>query len=193
MRPSDLDTLELPRLLGALSAHAASSAGREACLALRPRLDVRAVRDELARVARFRAITEDEPAPLGDFPDVRPLVAESRTGGARLSGEELREIASVLRTVGAMRVFLRARAPGDPGFLALAGSLHSMPELERLLADSIDAYCAFLEEHLDELDGLVTRSDELIARARGLVDAPLPPGAGLGPGRSRAAKGGEDR
>jgi DNA mismatch repair protein MutS2 len=138
VRPSDLDTLELPRLLGALSAHAASSAGREACLALRPRLDVSAVRDELARVARFRAITEDEPAPLGDFPDVRPLVAESRTGGARLSGEELREIASVLRTVGAMRVFLRARAPGDPGFLALAGSLHSMPELERLLADSID-------------------------------------------------------
>jgi len=138
VRPSDLDTLEFPRLLAAVASHASSPAGREACLALRPRIEVRAARDELARVARFRTATEDEPAPLGDFPDVRPLVAESRTGGARLAGTELREIAAVLRTVGAMRAFLRARLPGEPLFLALAGSLHPMPELERLLADAID-------------------------------------------------------
>lgn len=138
MRPSDLETLEFPRLLAAVAAHASSTAGREACLALHPEVEVLTARDELARVARWRTITEEEPAPLGDFPDVRPLLAESRTGGARLSGTELRSVGSVLGTVGAMRAFLRTRAAGDPLLLPLAGSLQALPELERLLADAID-------------------------------------------------------
>ena len=103
MRPSDLDTLEFPRLLAAVADHAASSAGREGCLALRPATAAVLVRDELARVAAYRAITDDEAPPLGDVPDVRALLAESRAGGARLSGGELKEIESVLVTIAAMR------------------------------------------------------------------------------------------
>jgi hypothetical protein len=36
LRARDLETLELPRVLGAIAAHARSPAGRDAVLALRP-------------------------------------------------------------------------------------------------------------------------------------------------------------
>ncbi len=138
MRPSDLDTLEFPRLLAAVADHAASSAGREGCLALRPATAAVLVRDELARVAAYRAITDDEAPPLGDVPDVRALLAESRAGGARLSGGELKEIESVLVTIAAMRTYLRMRAAGQPLLLGFVGELHALPELEALLVGALD-------------------------------------------------------
>ena len=92
MRPVDLANLEFPRLLEALSRHAASASGREACLALKPETSPIVVREELARVDELRAITEDEPAPLGDFADIRPALAISGTQGARLSGRDRRYI-----------------------------------------------------------------------------------------------------
>lgn len=138
MRPVDLANLEFPRLLEALSQHAASGAGREACLALVPETSPAIVREELARVDELRAITEDEPAPLGDFPDIRPSLAVSGTPGARLSGKELLEIAGTLGTVRQMRSFLRSRAADGSLLLLFLDVLHPLPELDRLLSSTLD-------------------------------------------------------
>jgi len=138
VRASDLVTLEFPRLLEAVAAHAASEPGREACRELSPKTLLSAVRDELARVAHYVEITADEAPPLGDFPDVRPLLALSRTTGARLSGVELQAIGEVITTLRRMRGYLRARGAGRPLLLAYLSRLHSFPELDRLLATTLD-------------------------------------------------------
>ncbi len=138
MRSADLATLELVRLLEAVAGHAASAPGQAACRALEPATAPTAVRDELCRVADYAAITAEEPPPLGDFPDILPWVTLSRTAGARLSGVELKEIAGVIAALRRMRGYLRARAAGRPLLLRSLGSLHALPELDRLLGESLD-------------------------------------------------------
>ncbi len=138
MRDKDLETLEFSTLLDELARHAASSAGREACRALRPATMLAAVRDELTRVADLVEIGEDEPLPLGDFPDIRGYLAESRTIGARLSGSELLEIASALAAVRLVRSYLRARAQNRPLLQRSLGSLHALPALEEKLSATLD-------------------------------------------------------
>lgn len=138
MRAKDLETLEFGALLDELARHAASSAGREACRRLRPESRTSAVRDELTRVSDLIALTADEPLPLGDFPDIRRHLAESRTVGARLSGAELLEVASALAAVRLVRGYLRANASGRPLLQRSLGSLHALPELDRKLASSLD-------------------------------------------------------
>lgn len=138
MRPVDLANLEFPRLLEAVARHAASSSGREACLTLVPEISPIVVREELTRVDEFRAITEDELAPLGDFPDIRPALAISGTSGARLSGRELLEIAGTLGTVRQVRSFLGARALDGSLLLQFLDVLHPLPELDRLLSSTLD-------------------------------------------------------
>lgn len=138
MRAKDLETLEFETLLGELARHAASSAGKQACCALRPETTASRVRDELTRVADLIAITEEEPIPLGDFPDIRHHLAESRTIGARLSGSELLEVASALAAIRIVRSYLRANAGSRPSLLRSVGSLHALPELDAKLADALD-------------------------------------------------------
>ena len=138
VRAVDLGNLELPRLLEAVARYAASDAGREACRALAPVTSPALVREELARVGQFQEITEEEPAPLGSFPDIRPFLAVSGTPGARLSGRELLAIAATLTTVRQMRGFLRARGAGHPLLLAYLEALHPLPELDRLLSSTLD-------------------------------------------------------
>jgi len=138
VRPHDLANLEFPRLLEAVARHAVSGAGREECLALAPETSPAVVREELARVAELRAITEDESTPLGDFPDIRPSLAVSGTPGARLSGRELLEIASTLGTVRQVRGFLRTRAAEGSLLLRFLDVLHPLPDLDGLLASTLD-------------------------------------------------------
>jgi DNA mismatch repair protein MutS2 len=132
------DVLELGAVLDDVASFAASGPGREACRALGPSYDEEPVREEIARVADYIAITAEERPPLGELPDVRPHASAARTPGAHLGGAELKEVAAVITAVRQMRGFLRARAAGIPRLLAYLGELHSLPDLDRLLADSLD-------------------------------------------------------
>jgi DNA mismatch repair protein MutS2 len=138
VRPVDLGNLEFPRLLEAVAGYASSDAGREACLALSPQTSPTVVRDELARVAQLRSATEEEALPLGSFPDIRPHLAVAGTPSARLSGRELTEVAATLTTVRQTRGFLRARAAEHELLLRYLDALHALPELDRLLAATLD-------------------------------------------------------
>ncbi len=138
VRTKDLETLEFGRLLDELARHAASAAGKGACRALEPKASAPSIRDELTRVADLIAIMAEESIPLGDFPDIRMYLAESRTIGARLSGAELLQVASALAAIRSMRGYLRANAQGRPLLLRSLGSLHALPELDRKLAAALD-------------------------------------------------------
>jgi DNA mismatch repair protein MutS2 len=133
MRAGDLETLELANLLSALAGHAVSEAGAAGCRELRARTTRSAVAEELARVGDAREITENERAPLGSFPDIRPLLAPSRTPGVIIEAAHCLEVAELLEMTQTLRVWLRTRAAQKKRLLASADRLDPLPELRDLL------------------------------------------------------------
>lgn len=133
MRASDLETLELASLLSALAGHAASTAGAAGCRDLQARKTRSAVTEELARVADAREITENERAPLGSFPDIRPLLGPARTPGIIIEATDCLEVAALLEMTRILRVWLRTRAAQKKRLLASADRLDPLPELSELL------------------------------------------------------------
>jgi len=107
---SDREVLELAAVLDDVAAFAASAPGRGACRALTPAFAEHVVREELARVADYIAVTAEERPPLGELPDIRPHTSAARKPGALLSGAELREVAAVITAVRQMRGFLAVLA-----------------------------------------------------------------------------------
>lgn len=138
MRNIDLETLELSRLLAAIAQHAASPAGAEGCLARRPLLQRSAVESELLRVVEARAASEEERAPLGSFPDIRPILGSARTEGFILEAERCLEVVSILAVVRQMQAWLRHRSAGKPRLLAASQSLYTLPALSELLDRCLD-------------------------------------------------------
>ena len=121
------------RLLEALSQHAASGSGREACL----RSHRRPPRPSFARswrVDELRAITRTAP-PRSVTSHIRPALAVSGTPGARLSSELL-EIAATLGTVRQMWSFTARARPTAAAVLPRRPN--PLPELDRLLSSTLD-------------------------------------------------------
>ena len=92
----------------------------------------------MERVGDLIDLTRDQPFPLGDFPDIRSSLAQSRTLGARLSGTDLLEVTHVLSTVGHVRLYLRTKASGRPRLQKSMGTLHELPDLARRLTRTLD-------------------------------------------------------
>ena len=161
MRPQDLDALGFDTLLEELARHAASEPGSAACLELRPRTTLDAVRDELTRVGDAASLHEAEPIPLGAFPDIRTSLARATTPGARLEGLDLLEIGVVLERVRTLRAYLRTRSSGRPLLLRIAERLRDLPELSRVLDRAIDEEGNLLDDASPALRSLRNRMRRL--------------------------------
>ena len=157
MRPSDLETLELPRLLSAVARHTASQAGAAACLDWSPRTQRSTVEGELLRVVEAREAIGDEAAPLGSFPDVRPLLSNASTDGFILEAESCLDVLQTLAIVRHLRAWLRSRATGRPRLLAAGQTLQPLPELSELLDRSIDPEGGLRDEASPELRSIRKR------------------------------------
>ena len=157
MRASDLDTLELPGLLAAVSRHAASEAGAAACRAWKPRTERHAVESELFRVTETREALREDASPLGSFPDIRPLLANASTEGFILETERCLEILQTLALTDQMRTWLRSRAASKPKLLATAQGLHPLPALTELLDRCLDPEGGLRDEASPELRAIRKR------------------------------------
>ncbi len=139
MRAQDLAALEFETVLTEVARHAASAAGREACLDLRPRSGLAAVREEIARVGDLLALLSEYGSPLsGNFPDIRPHLTEARTIGARLAATDLLEIAHVLVVTRDVEAYLRKHAAGRPLLRRSLDRLHALPDLDARLGAALD-------------------------------------------------------
>jgi DNA mismatch repair protein MutS2 len=151
MRSSDFETLELPRLLEAVARLAVSEAGAAGCRRRRPLIHRSAVESELLRVAEARAATDQERAPLGSFPDIRPLLGSACTEGFILESERCLEVVTILSIVRQMQAWLRHRSVGKPRLLAATQTLHTLPALSDLLDRCLDPEGGLRDEASPEL------------------------------------------
>ena len=96
MRERDLLALEFDKVLQLLADYALSSAGREACLALKPQIAEPFVEEDSERTWQcFRLVEERLSLPLGPFPDIRPTCEKADLSGVALEGQRLRDVLAV--------------------------------------------------------------------------------------------------
>ena len=165
MNEGALRTLEFQRVLEGCAGRAASEAGREAILALRPGTDLQQVREALAAVAetmRFLDAEADWVPPT--IPEARPALRRLRAEGSLLEPVELFSL-GVLLTAGRLLAGALPRPEtGYPHLSALIPALHVDEVLERRIQETVEADVSILDTASRELRRI--RSDLRRAHAR---------------------------
>lgn len=109
MRERDLQILEFDKVLSLLADCTLSSAGREACLALRPQTAVDRVEAESERTRQFFRLLAEFPAfPHRPFLDIRPALKRAAHEGTELEGQQLLEIQEVVALSRTLSIFFSA-------------------------------------------------------------------------------------
>lgn len=174
MRDCDLQALEFDKVLQLLAGCTLSSAGHEACLALRPQTAAEQVEVESERTWQFfRLLEEQLTLPLRGFPDIRPPLQWAAHEGAALEGPKLLEILDVAALSRTLSTFFRRQVEKYGQLKDLAARLLSFPELEDTLRRCLDESGRLKDEASPELRSLRRRlralSEEIEQRLQHLL------------------------
>jgi DNA mismatch repair protein MutS2 len=158
MRDRDLAALEFDKVLQLLANNTVSTAGREACLDIRPQTVADQVHFESERTWQFfRLLEEHLSLPLREFPDIRPALQWAAQVGASLEGTRLLEVLEVLTLSRVMSAFLHRHATGCDHLTDLPTRLLTLPELEDTLRRCLDERGNLKDEASPELRSLRRR------------------------------------
>jgi DNA mismatch repair protein MutS2 len=158
MRDRDLAALEFDKVLHLLANNAGSSAGREACLDIRPQTVAAQVHFESERTWQFfRLLEEHLSLPLHEFPDIRPALQWAAQVGASLEGSRLLEVLEVVVLSRVLSAFLHRHAAGYDHLTDLPTRLLTFPELEDTLRRCLDERGHLKDEASPELRSLRRR------------------------------------
>src|SRR5437588_2142753 len=131
-----LQTLEFPKILQQLEAHASFSGGKEAALALRPVAELAVAQARLDQTAEARLLLETHPSThLGGAHDVRAAVRRAEVG-AILTPVELLDVGSTLGAAGRVRGIVLKSELEIPWLRRRAGSMAENRELVRRLDET---------------------------------------------------------
>ncbi len=155
MRERDLLALEFDKVLQLLADCALSSAGREACLALKPQIAESFVKEDSERTWQcFRLVEERLSLPLGPFPDIRSTCERAAHGGAALEGQKLRDVLAVVTRARLLATFFRRDAAGFDLLKGYADRLPALPEVEAVLHRCLDENGSLKDEASTTLHSL---------------------------------------
>src|SRR5262245_8475760 len=158
MRDQDLSALEFDKVLSLLASHAVSSAGREACLTIRPQTVAEQIQSESERTWQFfRLLEEHLSLPLREFPDIRSALQWAAQIGAALEGLKLLEVLEVIALSRTLSTFFRRQATGHNHLADLPTRLLTFPELEDTLRRCLDERGQLKDEASPELRSLRRR------------------------------------
>ena len=139
MRERDLLALEFDKVLQLLADCALSSAGRAACLALKPQTVEPLVKEDGERTWQcFRLVEERLSLPLGSFPDIRPTCEQADHDGVVLEGQQLRDVLAVVTCARLLARFFRRDAATFDRLKGYADRLPALPDLEAALHRCLD-------------------------------------------------------
>src|SRR6185503_10894455 len=139
MRPRDLETLELPRVLDAVASYARSEAGRDAVRALVPSTDLAEAERRLAVTAELLVLdAEAGRVPTADVPPLGPALADATPEGAALESRRLVEVRDVLVVSRGVATYLRRIPDRCPALAELAETLVDLRDLRTTLARLLD-------------------------------------------------------
>jgi len=158
MRDRDLQALEFDKVLSLLASSALSTAGREACLAIRPHLSAEPIAAQSERTWQFfRLLEEHLSLPLREFPDIRPSLQWAAHLGAALEGIKLLEILEVVGLSRTLSAFFRRYAGESSQLSDFPARLLTFPELEDTLHRCLDERGQLKDEASPELRSLRRR------------------------------------
>ncbi len=147
MRERDLLALEFDKVLQLLADCALSSAGRAACLALKPQGAEPLVKEDSQRTWQgFRLVEERLGLPLGPFPDIRSTCEQADHGGAMLEGHKLRDVLTVVTRARLLATFFRREAAGFDLLKGYADRLPALPDVEAALHRCLDENGSLTDE-----------------------------------------------
>ena len=139
MREKDLHALEFDTVLQLLAEGAVSTAGREACVAIRPQTDPDQIVKDSERTWQFFWLLEEQLSlPLREFPDIRSSLQWAVHVGTALEGPKLREVLSVIALSRQLSQFFRRHAESAPLLADLPARLRAFPTLEDTLNACLD-------------------------------------------------------
>jgi len=152
VRLRDLNALEFDHVCDRLAAFACSSAGKEACRALRPSGD-RAVAMRALETAWqcVRLIDEHGSVPLAEFPDIRAALKTAAHEGFVLDGKSLVDIRTVLTVGHATRAFLKKHGGTYTTLVDVPERLARLPSLHAALTRALDDSGGVTDDASDEL------------------------------------------
>ncbi|MGB9888854.1 MAG: endonuclease MutS2 [Anaerolineae bacterium] len=131
-------TLELPKILERLAAHASFSVGAEKARALAPSTVPTEIRERLATTTEARRFLALYPlTDLGSARDVRPMVEAARRE-AVLAPADLLDIAQTLQAARRLRQTLTRQEAQFPRLAAIAARLEPCPELVEAIERVLD-------------------------------------------------------
>ncbi len=169
-------TLELPKILERLAAHASFSAGAEKARALAPSTDPAEIRERLATTTEARRFLSLYPlTDLGGARDVRPMVEAARRE-AILAPTDLLDIAQTLQAARRLRQTVTRQEAHFPRLAAVAARLEPCPELVEAIERVLDERGEVRDDASPALarirSELRTVHDRLITRLQRIISSP---------------------
>ncbi len=177
MDSKSLITLELPKILDRVAAHAAFSASAELARALTPTDDLREARrlqQETTEARKLLAVKTD--ATIGGARDVRPL-AGNAARGAVLLPSELLEIKATLISARTLRRTLTRLEDQFPRLAFIASGLEECPGIVEAVSRAIDERTGEVLDGASERLSLIRREvrvahERLMQRLQRLISDP---------------------
>ncbi len=174
METASLQSLEFPRLLDLVGAHARSEAGRRSVHAIVPFATTEEIKRRQQLVGEIMTMSaQGAPLRMSGFPDIGPLLARAKPDGAVLEALELAGFIPMLGTSKAVAEQIQG-SDNLPSLQELASGLTGFPEILRLLTrsvnsegdilDSASALLADLRERIRRLEVRIQKKLEEMVR-----------------------------
>ncbi len=131
--------LELPTLLQKLSEFLQTPYGFDPFQELEVQRDARTIRELLQQVAEMMDLEGSEyVVPLGELPDIRPLLEKLRPEDSFLEAVELTRVKDNLEKFSELAAFFREHRENCPGLYRIAERIHSHPKIVQEIDHTLD-------------------------------------------------------
>ncbi|WP_436335075.1 endonuclease MutS2 [Bacillus velezensis] len=176
MQQKVLSSLEFHKVKEQITAHAASSLGREKLLQLKPLTDLADIQKQLDEVEEASAVMRLRGhAPFGGLTDIRSALRRAEIGSV-LTPAEFTELSGLLYAVKQMKHFISQMTEdgvGIPLIQAHAEELITLGDLEREINSCIDDHGEVLDHASPALRGIRTQLRTLESRVRDRLESML--------------------
>jgi DNA mismatch repair protein MutS2 len=158
MRDRDLSALEFDKVIALVREFAVSEPGRRAIAALRPSVDVAAVRERLRATAEMAGLrARSGSVPIDDFDDQRVHLLGAAPADAVLNGASLVRIRDFVLASRTAAAFLRSRVEARPQVAAIVQNLVAPKELADAMLRTLADDGGILDDASPELKRIRTR------------------------------------
>ena len=139
MNAHALNVLQYPEALAVIAARASSTLGADAVRSLAPATSPKSIETELRRVDEMAALlVRADPWGMPAIPDARAALRKLSVEGSTLDGDELRDIAVVMRTSKEVRAVVLKSRTASPLLADIVEPLVTMERLEKEIEQTVD-------------------------------------------------------